>query len=727
MSKLIKTLVGPISGFALFGKEGLKAGIANAATAFFGGPVLTGLRIASALFAGGMKQRQSTATTVQIGEVPRGGIFGEAATAGSLVDAFNYGGKYGTDWTVVVLALADHRCDDLVGFYVNDDYVTYTTDGMVAGYNNQLQVFWRPGAWDDDVPALVLANAPPFPAGHAQAGQPTWTADDRGRGVAKVYVAYKADKSDAKDPVWTTGRPGFLWVVRGVRCYSARDDSSVGGDGPHRWDDPDTREWSNNLYDCRYTWLRGLYAGDRVDEPGMLLLGRGLTAAEAPPANVFAPANLCDEAVPLKAGGTEPRYRANGVWTADQPFIAIEQMFEAACGGIIVEREGAVEIEPGQAKTPVFFFTDSDLVTGTQVTRRDLPTRTDSSWVNTVSPRYIEPTQKYKDHAAPVRRDVADVITDAGPREGTPALDFVTSGTQAQRCGEMIRRLGRLWKRRTVTLPPRFAGVEHGDWGIWTSARYGNLLVRVESDALAPDWRNTLTLRQISTTYADWTAAVDELDDGSVVTNPGDPGAVGAPGPGSWAMSIEDGPSGKVLVIAGAADDEYASTIVFEYAIGAAPDPDDDGDWTMITAGGQTVTRAELSGIAAGTDYWGAVSYIVGSERGDRLVLGPASYAAADVPPGPVTFLAVTPGAGEADIAWRNPTTSNFDYVIIYSATTADFDDAVAVSGEIRGGLGADGDFNHVVAAGARNWWARPFTDADVPGPIAGPVSATVT
>ncbi|AHE55917.1 phage tail protein [Sphingomonas sanxanigenens] len=717
MGKVVRAIAGAaIAGIGVI--------IGNPQLALAGGNLFW-TSVAAIALSPGQKAPRAQPTTAQIGEVARSGIFGKAAVAGSLVDAYNHGGKYGTDWTVLIIALADHRCEALEGFYVNDQYVAFAGDGMVAGYKEQLQVFWRPGTWDQAVPSYVLTTAPVFPAGHALAGQPTWTANDRGRGVSYVVVGYKADKSDAKDPVWTSGRPQFLWVVKGLQVYSARDDSTVaGGSGAHRWDDPETREWSDNLIDCRYTWARGIYAGDRVDEPDMLLLGRGLTAVEAPPEHVAFYANICDEPVALKAGGTEPRYRANGQWSADQEFVDVELMFASACGGVLIEREGSVEVEPGHAKSPVWSITDDDLVVGTQVTRRDVPTRTDNDWVNTVAARYIEPSQKYKLHGAPVRRSTADVIADKGPREATPALDLVTSGTQAQRVAEMARRLGRLWKRRSIVLPPRFAGVEHGDWLLWNSARYGGtMLMRVESDQLGREWRNTLSLRQVSADFADWNAALDELDDKSVAVNPDVPGGIGAPGAGAWSVALV----GNTLVITGAADDDYASSITFEFASGSAPDPDVDDDWTLISTGGQTATRAELAGVAVDTDYYAAVSYVVDGERGDRLVLGPVSYASEDVPPGPVTFLSATPGVGEADIAWRNPTTSNFDYVVVYSATTTDFEDAVAVSGELRGGLGADGAFNHVVAAGVRSWWVQPFSDDDVPGAIAGPVTATVT
>jgi hypothetical protein len=123
--------------------------------------------------------RMASEMTLQLGEQPRSALFGETFTAGSLVDGFNYGGKYGTDWECLIIRLADHKCEGLTGFYVNDD--------------------------------------------------------------------------------------------------------------------PTTWEWSENPIVCRYNWARGIYAEDDVSDPTALLIGRGLTAEEAPPENVIAPANLCDE------------------------------------------------------------------------------------------------------------------------------------------------------------------------------------------------------------------------------------------------------------------------------------------------------------------------------------------------------------------------------------------------------------------------------------------------
>ena len=477
MSKVLKT-VAVVAGVAAaaFSIVGLAvAGSVAAAglSAFVGGAADILFTVAAIASVGasllapkgiGAQDRQAAAQVLQIGEVARQAMLGRACTAGSLVDAFNFGGTYQTDWEVLVIALADHRCDALEGFYVNDTYVPFAGDGAVAGYNGQLEVYWRPGTETQTVPAILTANGL------------GWTANDRGKSVAHAVVAYKADAADAQTPVWPGGRPRFRWVVRGLRCYQARKDGSVGGAGAHRRDDPATWEWTENPIDCRYNWVRGIYAGDRTAEPGMLLVGRGLSAIEAPPANVFARANLCDELVSGAA-----RYRIGGVVNSTEAFLDVENDIAAACAGIIVQPEGAVEIDPGEARAPIASFTDQDLLVGSKVRWADFLGTNDDGWVNTVVASFADPAQAWQPKSAPVQRQIADVIADGGPREQQLRLDLVSWSAQAQRVAEVVLRFGRLWGRGQVTLPPRFCAIEEGDWVTWQSDRYFNGATRTFS------------------------------------------------------------------------------------------------------------------------------------------------------------------------------------------------------------------------------------------------------
>lgn len=469
--------------------------------------------------------RQAAIVTLAIGEQPRTAILGQACVGGTLCDAFNWGGDYGTDWECLIIAIADHYCDGLESFYVNDQLIPYPSGGFSGGtvpdqtvtgtqvisgrtitttgtvkYNGQLQVWFLNGAASQTLPSVVTNGG--------------WSTTGNFSGIAVAIVAYKADSSNSSNPVWSGGRPSFSWVVRGKRCYDPRHDSTVaGGSGAQRWADPTTWTWSANPIVCRYNWVRGIYANDAVADPSALLLGRGLSAIEAPPENVAAYANICDEAVTLRSGGTEPRYAVSGVVLSTDKFADTEKMFAECMAGIVLQSSGSVEVEPGHARSGTFAITDDDLIVGSSVTFSAFRSVADNAWINTVVPVYAEPTQKWQQHSAPVRRVAADVTADGAQRELSLSLAFVSSNTQAQRCGEIQRRLGRLVRTAQITLGPRFMGIEEGDWGTWTSTRHlggATVTFRVEGYQVTEQRHITLTLREIASTVFDWVASTDE-------------------------------------------------------------------------------------------------------------------------------------------------------------------------------------------------------------------------
>lgn len=442
------------------------------------------------------QDRQADVLSLDIGEVPREMIVGRAATGGSLVDCCNYGGKYNTDWNLFVIALADHECDGIEGFYVNDTYVAWpfgagSGGGEVPGYNGQLHVHCHLGtasdprwpnsdgvdAWEDLLPCL---------------GQGMM------KGVCAVAYAYKADAADAQNPVWS-GRPTLLFVMRGAKVYDPRlDDTVAGGAGPQRWETPSTWAWSENASLCEYAFQRGVYALNQIDQPGMLLVGRGLSDLEAPPERVIPAANLCDELVDAPGGGQEARYRVGGVIKSSDTFQDVAQMFGDATAGVVTQPEGSVFVAPGEAQTPVETITDADLPLGQAV--KFSPFKSDSDRVNTVIARYVEPAQKWAETSAPVSRDLDDLANDGGPRELTLTLTLVPYVGQASRVAEIRRRQARLERTATIVLGPRFAHLEEGDWIGWTSDRRfagGTVYFRVTAYGLDQAWRNTLALEEI--------------------------------------------------------------------------------------------------------------------------------------------------------------------------------------------------------------------------------------
>lgn len=433
--------------------------VVNTALYAAGSWAVTKAAKALGLMKSSVAERQASVTTLSLGETPREAVVGVACVGGSLIDAWNHGGKYGTDYVTRRVALADHVLDGLIGYYLDDTYYPFVANGAQPGFGATLQLTFVNATRDGAFP-------PPY---MLQAGVGL-TSADRCPSVAEIWITYKFD-----DQVWTRGHPGLKFVVRGLRTYDPRFDPQYGytGPAPQIWDDVSTHRFSENAAVVRYNIQRGIYAVGRHGALEHLLIGRGLSAAEAPAGRIIAAANICDEIV-----DGLPRYTVGGAISSAQAHIEVEEMFAAATAGQIVQRDGGVEVEPGQAKAAVVTITDADLVAGEAISFDEFTPDTDGGRINTVIARYVEPSQLYKDHSGAVLRDQADIIEDGGPRELTLPLMLVTNKGQADRCAEITRRGARLERRARIALVPMLlaarasAELEDGDIIAWQSNRY---------------------------------------------------------------------------------------------------------------------------------------------------------------------------------------------------------------------------------------------------------------
>lgn len=113
-----------------------------------------------------------------------------------------------------------------------------------------------------------------------------WTAAHRGQGVPylALWLYFSTD-------IYPTGLENIKARLRGKRVYDPRKDSTAGGSGSHRTNNPATWEYSRNPALC----VRDYLTSD---------LGFECAHAEIDDALVIAAANVCDELVPLYNAGT---------------------------------------------------------------------------------------------------------------------------------------------------------------------------------------------------------------------------------------------------------------------------------------------------------------------------------------------------------------------------------------------------------------------------------------
>jgi len=177
-----------------------------------------------------------------------------------------------------------------------------------------------------------------------------WTSTCVGTGCAYVIVECQWDSDNLTSP------PQLAFELEGAKLYDRRLDTTAGGSGSHRIDDPSTWAVSSNPAVALDHYLLGRYL-DSVKTFGI-----GLDPEDVPYDRFAALANLCDEDVTLKAGGTQNRYESHGFLFADRSYSDTIKDLCRAMNARPADFGGRVGILDGESRTPVMTLTDDDVI-----------------------------------------------------------------------------------------------------------------------------------------------------------------------------------------------------------------------------------------------------------------------------------------------------------------------------------------------------------------------------
>jgi hypothetical protein len=439
---------------------------------------------------------------------PRQGIIGEFATAGSLTTWQTWGTN--NEYIILLFALADHKCHSLTGMWWNGAACTINGDGSIEeslrNGKYHLWVTFYDGSWTQSADSELVTQS---------AGR--WTNNDRGRGVC--YVKVKARFNSKVHDQGLNGLFSLLFKVKGAFLYDRRLDTTAGGSGSQRENDQTTWTWSDNAAVAVENVLRGLRVEDTTMTAGSrttdVWFGCGLTSGDLPYAENVAAMNSCDEAVTLKAGGTEKRYRANGlVWGDQAPRDSVEGLLAAQAGRLLTG-PGRWIIRPGVARSIERSFVDSSFRLDGPATYKDFTAL--GEVVNCVTGRFCDPAQQFKANPLPPRTNSTYEAADGGRKSEAWDFPFITSQTQGQRCLKIFLERHRRQKTARRTLAPENLDLEALDWIGWQSDRHvWDLDFEIEKvhARLGEDefLQVVADLRETDASVYAWTAATDELD-----------------------------------------------------------------------------------------------------------------------------------------------------------------------------------------------------------------------
>lgn len=183
-----------------------------------------------------------------------------------------------------------------------------------------------------------------------------------------------------------------------------------------------------------------------------------------------AQADIADEAVPLKAGGTEPRYRLSGGYQLTAPAKAVlPLMLTPMDARLYLRGDGAIVIDVGKFVTPTITLTDAHIVDYSSIRRGRDP----ADVRNKITAKFVAAAYNYVEQEADPWLDQASIDVDG---ELPIDLDLTWCPSHAQSRRRMKvegYRQNPLWSGGIVTnayglraIDQRFVRVQIGELGL---------------------------------------------------------------------------------------------------------------------------------------------------------------------------------------------------------------------------------------------------------------------
>lgn len=225
------------------------------------------------------------------------------------------------------IVCASHACESVDELWFDDKIAWTLASGVQGEFLNYLTVSVTPlgNGWEDIGPRMGNSR--------------------RYTGLAHIHLKYKLSGNDKKvdSPFAQSVTTRITIRGKGARFYDPRFDSTVpGGSGTHRTDDQDTWTWDDDA--CRNPALALLFylLGWRIN--GLLAVGKGIPQERIDLESFAVAANICDETVALDGGGSEPRYRCDGVWSEGDSPETVMDMLKACMNGDLDDVDGKLRL-----------------------------------------------------------------------------------------------------------------------------------------------------------------------------------------------------------------------------------------------------------------------------------------------------------------------------------------------------------------------------------------------
>ena len=405
-------------------------------------------------------------------------VYGTARVGGVEVYIASTGSK--NEYFHFILYWCEGPVSAIQEFQVNGDALSFDGAGLCnAGkYNGLIRVDHYTGAAGQTADATAVSELT------------DWTTDHIGIGCAYSYVRLQFD-----DKAFSNGVPNFSALIQGRSdIYDPRDTSTA---------------FKTNPALCLSHYLSQSRVGPNVDY-----------ANELNEAQLIAAANVCDEQVALDAGGTEDRYKFDGVIDLGDDVETNILHFRKAMGGVVSYVGGEWYVFAGAYVVPTFVIIPQQL-RGEVTTRNKSPRR---EHINTIRGTFIDPTAKYQPTSFPAVQNATYLSEDG--EEMTREIDFphTKSVAMVQRLAKIELERERLSREVTITTDITGIRAMPGKTVSFTFPRHGfnatpmdvltwNISIDPSQGILC-----RMTLRETAASVFSWAAEENTFSQGSTPT-----------------------------------------------------------------------------------------------------------------------------------------------------------------------------------------------------------------
>jgi hypothetical protein len=579
--------------------------------------------------------------------------------------------------------------------WLNDDKVTISggyvqalTDGSYG--DNRVLAGFNLGANPNTAHAPVVSRVP------------AWTNDHRGDGVVSGYLIKTGVKSEDFLDIYPQGdNVTMSLAVEGRFAHDPRDPAS----DPY---DPSTWAYTENSA-LLYLWFKTVFMGNDY-------------ATKIAPVEQYwiDAADDCDVAMTLAAGGTEPKYRGAIMFPADADPVQVDEMIRATFDGwSAVDENGCIRVHSGKLYPPTV------TIGSAQIVDYELQEFVeDENRLNEIITRYVSADHDYNEVECEPWRDESD-IAERGKTVATTVDHQVPSHTQARRLDK--RQMARVNAPQRGRVKTVFSAREA------LSERYIQLTIEEAGTIFFSGWAEVIggdKDHETGGALIEWVAVDQNVDAWSPATEDGQP----APTAAKYYLPPLTAPTIASAVAQIDGSGTFARVAVsFDPITATAPTWfvrwRIDGEASYVEQEIEPSGSTLLTGAVPSDELIDVgIAYNSGGRFSGWSLDSTVDTTTAGLAPAAPSEVSAIGAVGEAELTWRNPSSSNLSYVKLFRNTVNDFGTASAISGEIVGGLSEVMTVTDTpLAADDYWWWVVAYNASDVASAPGGPATAAVT